>query len=771
MKFGVGQAIPRIEDHRLVTGKGQYTDDIDPGTGLSIAFLRAPLAHARLVSVDTSAAAAMAGVRLVATQADLDADGVGDIHCEHRLTNSDGTKMTMVSHPPMVRDVNRTAGDIVAMVVADDATTAQDALEQINVRYDGMPAVTDVYAAIADGAPQLYAEYPHNIAFDWHAGEHEATDKALESAEANGYEIFDIDVINNRVIINSMETRPIIVEPGDEGDSLNVWCGTQGPVGIARQLTKALGMQDGTVRVRTGDVGGGFGFKIFLHPEQLITAWAARKLGMRVRWQQTRSDSFLSDLHGRDNRTKARAVIDAQGKIHALAVTLHANMGSWLSNFSTYIPTLSGSRTLTTVYAIPTASLRVLGVMTNTPAVDAYRGAGRPEANYLMERLMDMMADKLGIDRIEIRRRNMITAEQMPFKMVCGGTIDGGEIPELMDEALSRADQKGFAERRAESAARGMLRGFGVGMYLEQCGGGSDGGVDVKFREDGTILVLASQQENGQGHRTTLTQILSDKLGFDADKIEILQGDSARTPPGTTGGARMTAVLGSTVAEVAARTLEAARPYAAEVLMCDEGELVFVDGIFSASGTNRSITIEDLVLRLVPDSGDHPFNIKHSYEPDGSTYPYGCHIAEIEIDPATCDVNIMRYTVVDDFGAVINPLMLEGQIHGGIAQGIGQAIHEYAAFDEQGQLVAGSLMDYRLPRAADLPTFDIHFRSIPCKNNILGVKGSGEAGAIGAPQAVIAAVTDALGIAHIDMPATPAAIWQALQNKQSGKVA
>ena len=771
MKFGVGQSIPRIEDHRLVTGSGQYTDDINPGTGLAMAFLRAPLAHARLLSVDTSAAAAMDGVRLVATQADLDADGVGDIHCEHQLTNADGMPMTMVSHPPMVRDVNRTAGDIVAVVVADDATIANDALEYITVRYDGMPAVTDVYAATSDDAPQLYPEYPNNIAFDWVAGEHDETDAALASAAANGFEIFDIDVVNNRVIINSMETRPIIAEPGEEGDSLNVWCGTQGPVGIAQQLTKALGMESGAVRVRTGDVGGSFGFKIFLHPEQLITAWAARKLGTRVRWQQTRSDSFLSDLHGRDNRTKARAVIDAQGKIHALAVTLHANMGSWLSNFSTYIPTLSGSRTLTTVYAIPTASLRVYGVMTNTPAVDAYRGAGRPEANYLMERLMDMLADKLGIDRIEIRRRNMIGADQIPFKMVCGGTIDSGEIPELMDEALRRADYDGFASRKAEAAKLGKLLGIGVGMYLEQCGGGSDGGVDVKFREDGTILVLAAQQENGQGHRTTLTQILSDRLGFDADKIEILQGDSARTPGGATGGARMAAVLGSTVAEVAARTLESARPHAAEALDCDVDELVFVDGIFSASGTNRSITIEDLVLRLVPDGGDHPFNIRHRYEPDGSTYPYGCHIAELEVDPATCDVKVLRYTVVDDFGAVINPLMLEGQIHGGIAQGIGQAIHEHAAFDEQGQLVAGSLMDYRLPRADDLPSFDIHFRSIPCKNNILGVKGSGEAGAIGAPQAVIAAVTDALGITHIDMPATPSAIWQALQDKQSGEVA
>ncbi|MEC8110404.1 MAG: molybdopterin cofactor-binding domain-containing protein, partial [Pseudomonadota bacterium] len=506
--------------------------------------------------------------------------------------------------------------------------------------------------------------------------------------------------------------------------------------------------------------------KIFLHPEQLIIAWAARRLGRRIRWQQARSDSFVSDLHGRDNRTKARAVIDKTGKVHALAVTVHANMGSWLSNFSTYIPTLSGSRTLTTNYAIPIASLRVLGIMTNTPAVDAYRGAGRPEANYVMERLMDHIAEHVGIDRVEVRRRNLIRADQIPFTMVCGGTVDGGEMPELMEAALSRADMAGFAARRAESKRKGRLRGFGFGMYLEQCGGGTDGGVDVRFREDGTILVLAAQQENGQGHRTTLTQILSDRLGFDADKIEIFQGDSAITPPGTTGGARMTSILGSAVAEVAAKTIDTARPHAAEALECAEEEVIFADGVFSSANTNHSITIEDLALRLVPDNGAHPFDIKHQYETDGATYPYGCHVVELEVDPGTCKVDLLRYTVVDDFGAVINPMTLEGQVHGGIAQGIGQAIYEYAAFNDQGQLVAGSLMDYTLPRADDLPRFDISFRNIPCKNNILGVKGSGEAGAIGAPQAVIAALTDALGVTHIDMPATPQAIWEALQGKR-----
>ena len=767
MKFGVGQPVARVEDHRLVRGQGCYTDDVDPGQGLHVAFLRAPLAHAQLRSVDIDAAKDMDGVRLVATQADLDAEGIGEVQCELQLENADGTPMTMTSKPPMVRSVNRTAGDIVAMVVAETLEQALDAVEMIDARYDSLPAVTDVYAAMAEGAPQLYSEYPNNVAFDWVAADHAGTTAVFEAAAGDPErEIIAIDVINNRVIINSMETRPMVAAPAVDGDGLDIWCGTQGPIGVARQLETALNMDKGSIRVRTGDVGGSFGFKIFLHPEQVCISWAARKLGAKLRWQQARSDGFVSDLHGRDNRTKARAVIDSEGRVQALEVVVHANLGSWLSNFGTYIPTQSGSRTLTTNYSIPTASLRVLGVMTNTPAVDAYRGAGRPEANYVMERMMDHIADHLGIDRVEIRRRNLIRKEQIPHEMVIGGVIDSGEMPELMEDALRHADYAAFAERRAQSAKAGKLRGIGVGMYLEQCGGGTDGGVDVQFQPDGTILVLAAQQDNGQGHQTTLTQILSDQLDYDADRIVVEQGDSARVPRGTTGGARMTAILGSAVAEVAAKTIATARPHAADLLDCTEDELVYFEGVFSAPNTNRSMTIEDLVMRVAPASGDHPFNLKHSYQTDGATYPYGCHVAELEIDPLTCAVELQRYTVVDDFGVVINPLTLEGQIHGGIAQGIGQALYEHAAYDENGQLMAGSLMDYTLPRADHLPKFDLHFRNIPCENNILGVKGSGEAGAIGAPQAIISAVTDALGITHIDMPATPSAIWNALQAKR-----
>jgi len=557
----------------------------------------------------------------------------------------------------------------------------------------------------------------------------------------------------------------MVAAPGAKDGTLDIWCGTQGVVGIAEQIAKALSMERGDVRVQTGDVGGSFGFKIFLHPEQICIAWAARRLGQMVRWQQRRSDGFLSDLHGRDNRSRARAAIDKTGRILALQVTAHANMGAWLSNFSTYIPTLSGSRTLTTNYDIQAASLRVIGVMTNTPAVDAYRGAGRPEANYLMERLMDHIAAETGHSRIDVRRVNMIKTSQIPYAMVCGGTIDSGEMTELFDMALATADVAGFAKRKAESAENGKLRGIGFGMYLEQCGNGADEGVDIEFQDDGRVILYGSQQCNGQGHQTTVTQILSDRLGCDADLITVKQGDSNRSPRGTTGGARMTAVLGSATAVAAAKIIDLAKPFAAEVLECNEDDLNFTDGLFLRQDTNRSIAIEDLVRQLAISGEKHRLNWAQPYETDGATYPYGCHIIELEIDRQTCAVEIASYHVVDDFGLVINPLTLEGQIHGGIAQGVGQALLEHVVYDDSGQLLAGSLMDYALPRADHFPGLQISTRNTACANNALGIKGSGEAGAIGAPQAVISAICDALDITHIDMPATPLAIFNAMKAK------
>ena len=770
LRFGIGQSVRRLEDASLLTGHGQYTDDNYPGEGLAVAFLRAPFAHAKLTELDLTAAREAEGVHLVACQADLDADQVGEIHCQHYVPWFDGREMTRTTKTPMVRDINRYAGDIVAMVVAGTRQQAKDAVELITMDFEPMAAVTDVYDALTDNAPLIHAEYPGNIAFEWHAGRLEDARNGIlkqEQGKEDGRRIMSIDVINNRILTNAMETRPMVAMPLDNGeDGLRIWTGSQGVVGLGEQIATALNLDRDQVHLLTDDVGGGFGFKIFLHPEQVCIAWAARKLGRMVRWQQDRSEAFISDLHGRDNRSMARAVVTDDGRIEALEVTVHANMGAWLSNFGVYIPTLSGSRTPTGVYDIQNAGLVVKGVMTNTPAVDAYRGAGRPEANYLMERLMDHIAHELGLDRFDVRRRNLIKAEQIPYAMVLGGAIDSGDMPGLMEDALEKADWKGFEKRKKEAESRGKKLGFGLSMYLEQCGGGEENNIELEFTHDGNLTIYASQHDNGQGHRTTLTQIVSHTLGYDVDKIHIVQGDSRRTPRGTTGGARMTAVLGSTVAEAATSIIARARQDAAVHLDADESILLFEDGVFSAPGTNRSVTIMELVTSAGKESEAHPYCLKQSYATKGATYPYGCHIAEIEVDAATFVPAIVRYTVVDDFGVVLNPLTLEGQIHGGIAQGIGQALYEYLPYDEDGQLLAGSLMDYTLPRADHLPNFSIFTRNTPCQNNTLGVKGSGEAGAIGAPPAVISALCHALGIDHIDMPATPQAIWSRMQHEK-----
>ena len=766
MKFGIGQSIKRIEDNNLITGNGQFSDDKMPGEGAHIAFLRSPFAHADVTHIDISQASTASGVILAATQADLDSDNVGEIHCRQYVQNRDGSSVPQITKPPMARNRVRHAGDIVAMVVAQTRKQALDAIELIDVDYDTLDAVCDVYDAISQDAPQLYDCYKNNVVFDWEAGNIDGAQAKIDEAVAQGAQLVEVDVINSRVLPNSMETRPMIAMPSDTG-GLRIWCGSQGPVGLAEQIADALSLDAKDVHITTGDVGGGFGFKIFLHPEQLCIAWAARKTGKIVRWQQDRSDAFLSDLHGRDNRTKAVAAVTADGKIKAINVSVHANMGSWLSNFSIYIPTLSACRTLTGPYDIQHAGMRVRGIVTNTPAIDAFRGAGRPEANYLMERLIDHIANQLGLDRIAVRKRNLISKEAIPYKMVEGGTVDSGDMPGLLDDALAKSDWHGFAGRRAESEARGKYRGIGLAMYLEQCGGGGDAGIELEFLADGHVNIYASQQDNGQAHRTTLTQIFSSRLGYDAENITVIQGDSNRTPAGTTGGARMSAVMGSTLFEAAGIVAEKAQLFAAERLEVQPDEIDFDDGLFTATGTNETLSIEEVVSLMAIDGEDHPLNMEHSYTTKGASYPYGCHVVEIEIDKASCIPQIVAYTVVDDFGNVLNPLTLEGQIHGGIAQGVGQALYEHVAYDEDGQMLSGSLMDYTLPRADHFPAIACYMRNTPCLNNLLGVKGAGEAGAIGAPPAVISAVCDALGVVHVDMPATLQTIFDTISQKQT----
>ena len=767
MKFGVGQRVKRIEDNNLLIGRGKYTDDYMPGDGLAVAFLRSPFAHAKLTHLDMGAARTSQGVHLTASQAEMDADNVGEIHCQQYVENRDGSQIPRTTKSAMARDIIRHAGDIVAMVVADTRQQALDAIELIDVDYAPMDAVCDVYDAVAQDAPQLYECYPNNTVFTWEAGTIDKARSAIDAALTEGARLVEVDVINSRVMPNAMETRPMVAQPFADIGGLRIWCGTQGPVGLSAQIAKALNLDTDQIQLLTGDVGGGFGYKIFLHPEQLCIAWAAKAIGKTVRWQQDRSDSYLSDLHGRDNRTKARAAVDKRGKLLALDVVVHANMGAWLSNFSIYIPTLSACRTLTGPYDIAVAGMEVHGIVTNTPAVDAFRGAGRPEANYLLERLMDHIADEMNMDRVLVRQVNLIKPEQIPYKMVEGGTVDSGDMPGLLAEAIEKADWPGFDARCEASAEQGKWRGIGLSMYLEQCGGGGGASVDIEFHKDGTATVYAAQQDNGQAHRTTLTQIFSDRLGYDAKLINIVQGDSLRTPPGTTGGARMTAVLGSTLMQAAGLIAERSKSFAAEHLQAEISDVQFAEGIFTAAGTNQSVTVEDLVRLIARDDpAEHPLNRVHDYTTDGATYPYGCHIVEMEVDRQTYRPEIVKYTVVDDFGEIINPLTLEGQIHGGIAQGIGQALYEHVAYDNDGQLLAGSLMDYTLPRADHMPLFSISRRGTRCQNNLLGVKGAGEAGAIGAPPAVISALCDALGLVHIDMPATMENIWQKMKSKK-----
>ncbi len=765
MKFGIGQSIKRVEDKELLLGQGRYTDDQLPGEGYAVAFLRSPHAHGILISVDISKAASAPGVVLAASYKDMAADDVGEIHCQEYVDNRDGSKVPRTTKSAMISDIVRFAGDIAAMVVAETREQALDAVELIDTDYDVMNAVCDVYAAMEDGAPQLYDCYPNNIVFDWSSGDLDGARTGIAEAQVAGHRIVEVDVINSRLLANALETRPVVAKP--DGDRLVLWLPSQGPDSLARQISKALGMPKDNLQVLTGHVGGGFGYKIFLHPEQLCIAWAARKLGKVVRWQQERSEAFLSDVHGRDNRTQARAAVDKTGKILAMEVSVHANMGAWLSNFGIYIPTLSATRTLTGPYDIQTVGMRVRGIVTNTPAVDAFRGAGRPEANYLLERLMDHIAAELSIDRFDLRHRNLIKPEQIPYQMVEGGVVDSGDMPGLLSDAMEKADVAGFASRKAKSAAEGKYRGLGVAMYLEQCGSGGGGGVDIEFSADGSVILYAAQQENGQGHHTTLTQIFSSELGYDAELITVVQGDSHRSPPGTTGGAKMSSVLGSSVSEAAGLIAKDAQIMAADHLDVDRGEISFSDGVFTAAGSNQTVTIEELVRLKATEDNPHPLNRFNNYRAAGATYPYGCHIIEMEVDRASFVPQIVRYVTVDDFGNVLNPMTLNGQIQGGIAQGVGQALYECLSYDETGQLLSGSLMDYTLPRADHLPMLETFTRNTVCGNNLLGVKGAGEAGAIGAPPAVISALCDALCIVHIDMPATLDNIWKSVKAKEA----
>lgn len=760
-KFGVGQAAARIEDRVLVTGAGAYTDDTSID-GQAWAFvLRSPHAHARILGIDTAEAAAAPGVVGILTGADQAADGLGDLPCMIPVENRDGSQRHDSPHGILAKDRARYAGHPVAMVVAETPAQARDAAERIAVDYEELPATVHTEHSAADDAPLLYDHIPNNLIYDWHKGDEAAVEAALARAD----HVCELRLVNNRVVANPMEPRSALAAHDAETGRTTLATTTQGP-SLVRDILAGpvFGIDPSDLRVTTGHVGGGFGMKVFPHAEQALAIWAARRLNRPVKWTSDRSEGFLSDVQARDNITYCKLGLDRNGRILALRADTFANEGAYLSAFAPLVA-CDGMDMLVGLYDIPVIYTTVKGVLTNTVPVDAYRGAGRPEAAYIVERLIDKAARETGLPVDEIRRINFIGPEQMPYATCLGDTYDSGEFEALMDDAMAQADWAGFEARRAESAKRGKYRGIGLATYIERCGGGPPEVAAGSFGDDGILTVAIGTMDNGQGHQTAYSQILSGELGIDAENIRIFQGDSDRAPPGMTGGSRSVPVGGAAMLGLAALIVDKGRKTAADMLEAAATDVEYGEGAYRVAGTDREVSLFD-VAHEAKRNGE-PLDDSFERTPEASTFPNGAHVVELEVDSETAEIEVLRYTVVDDFGAVINPLLLEGQVHGGIVQGLGQALHEFTWYDpESGQLATGSFMDYNMPKAERFPFFGFATRNVRCTTNPLGIKGAGEAGAIGAPPAAINALVDALGpatgIDHIDMPATPQAVFRVL---------
>ncbi len=760
-KFGIGQPVRRSEDPRLLTGRGQYTDDVTlPGQAFGC-FFRSPFAHATITALDTTEAAQAPGVIGIVTGADLAADGIGTLPVQVKIKSRDGSPMPQPPRPALAQGRVRHVGDPVALVVAETLDAARDAVDLIEADFDPLPAAVDLATTLEANAPQVWDEAPGNQVFDWGMGDEAATYAAFAGAA----HVVTVKLVNNRLVATPMEGRACSAayDPGDGRFTLYV--SSQGVHAIKGQLAEAIfHLPADRFRVLTGDVGGGFGMKIFLYPEYVATLYAARKFGRPVKWTADRTEAFICDDHGRDNLTTAELALDADGRFLGLRVDTIANLGAYLSNFGPFIPTNAGNRMLSGLYAIPAIYARVRGAFTNTQPIDAYRGAGRPEAAYVVERLVDVAARRMGIDPVSLRKRNYIPPEAMPYETATGLTYDSGEFARNLTDAVETADLAGFPTRKAAARARGKLRGIGISTYVEACAGGGAERAAVQVDNTGNVTVLIGTQTNGQGHETAYKQIVSEHLGVAPEQVTVVQGDSDRVATGGgTGGSRSVPVGGASLAEAVLKVQERARVAAADMLEAAAADIAFDDGRFQIVGTDRSVSLAEVAARS---DAETAFDETGDFKPSAATFPNGAHICEIEVDMETGVPAIIAYTVVDDFGKVMNPMLVAGQVHGGIAQGIGQALYEHTVFDpESGQLLSGSLMDYALPRADSVPFVNFHYNEIPCRTNPLGIKGAGEAGTIGACPAVINALVDALsefGVEHMDMPARPETIWQAI---------
>jgi len=758
-KFALGQSVTRIEDAALVRGAGRYTDDFELAGAAHAYVLRSPHAHASIVNIDTAAARKAPGVLAVLTGEDAAADGLGDIPCLIPVTNLDGTPRADTPRPVLARARVRHVGDPVALVVAETLAQAKDAAELIEIEYEPLPAAVDTRGATLPEAPRAWDHIADNLCFDIGAG----TDKAaVDAAIARAAHVTRLELVNNRVVANPIEPRAALAGFDRASGRSTLYTPSQGPHVIHGQVAEAvLKIGKDQLRVISGNVGGAFGMKIFLHPEQPLVVWASRRLKRAVRWTADRSEGFVSDVQGRDNYSIAELALDEGGRFLALRVTTYANMGAYLSNYAPFIPQLAVPM-LSGVYRIPAIYANIRGVVTNTVPVDAYRGAGRPEAIYLVERIVDLAARELGLAADELRRRNFIKPADMPYQTPVESRYDSGDFAAVMARAMEKADWAGFAARREQAKVQGKLRGIGMAMYIERCGGGNGDTVILKVDPAGSVTLISGMQDNGQGHITTFVQLLSDKLGLDASQIRVVQGDTDVVPSGLTGGSRFLAIGGIAAMSAADEVIDQGKDAAAGLLEAAAADIEYRDGEYRIAGTDRAVSLFEVA------KATQGLAATHTRAPEAYTYPNGCHICELEVDADTGEARIARYSIVDDFGRAINPLLLEGQVHGGTVQGIGQALLELGLYDaESGQLLTGSFMDYAMPRADDVPTFDCGFHHVPCTTNPLGVKGAGEAGAVGAPPAVINAVVDALypltGMKHIDMPATREKLWRALR--------
>ena len=770
-KFAVGQPVSRKEDPVLLRGEGRYTDDLNQPNQLHAVMLRSRMAHGIIRGVDVAAARETPGVRAVILAEDLDAAGIRNMPAaaaKHR----DGSATPRPAQRPLATGRVRYVGEPIAMVVAETSKLAKDAAEMVFADIDPLPAVTTAGAAATAGAPLLHDDAPGNVCLDFHFGD--AGKVAAAFAEAA--HVTRLSLRNNRIVVCPMEPRSAIGEYDSAQDRLVLRLGCQGVFGQRALLSGIMGVPVEKLHVLTGNVGGSFGMKASAYPEYVCLLHAARQLGQPVKWTDERSESFMSDSHGRDHEMVAELALDAAGKFLAVRVTGYGNLGAWLSNATTIPPTLNAVKNIVGVYATPLIQVSTKCMFTNTTPVGAYRGAGRPEGNYYMERLVETAARELKIDRVELRRRNHIRPEQMPYKAPSGMAYDGGEFPTIMEQALLAADWDGYAARQAESRARGRIRGRGIGHYLEVTADAGNEMAGIRFEDDGSVTIITGTLDYGQGHASPFAQVLTAQLGIPFEKIKLLQGDSDQlVAGGGTGGSRSIMQSGGAIVEASDIVIERGKQAAAQFLEAAVVDIEFSRGRFTIAGTDRSIGIMDLAERLrlePPSTGEGPrtLDVSHVFKGVPSAFPNGCHIAEIELDPDTGVVEVVSYATVNDFGVLVNPMLVEGQAHGGIAQGIGQALMEMVAYDDDGQLISGSYMDYALPRANDFPGLAFESHPVPARTNPLGVKGCGEAGCAGSLPAVMNAVVDALaefGITHIDMPATPFRIWQAIQAARS----